>query len=125
MVGGGKHGDGFLIFTGGFDGGFRLVDIEGAGHGGQCDADGEEELEEAGALAARGCRKALGEVERHDHGDESSGGALKEASGEQQREFLGYADDADGEHEHQCGDDHQLLTTEKVGQRAGNDRGNR
>ena len=87
------------------------------------DAQGEQPLEDAGALAAAGGGEALSQVERDDDADESAAHALQETAEEERAVALREGDDGDAEDEGEAAEDHERLAAHPVGEQAGEEGG--
>ena len=87
------------------------------------DAEGEQPLEDAGALSAAGGGEALGEVERDHNADEAAADALEQAAEEERAVTLREGDDRDAKDEGDTAEDHERLAAHPVGEHAGEERG--
>ena len=101
----------------------HAIAVVHADQGCRHDAEGEQPLEDSGALAAARCARALGQVERNHHADESAADALQQAAKEQRPVAVRKGDDRNADDEGEAAENHQRLAAHPVGQQAGKERG--
>jgi hypothetical protein len=101
----------------------HAIAVVDSGHRRNHEAQGQQPLKEAGALAAVLRRQALGQIKRHHDADEPGAGALQKTPEEQRLIAVGERDDRNAGYERQPAQDHQGLAAHPVGQQAGEQSG--
>ena len=97
----------------------KYMPISRGGH----DAERQQPLENAGALAAVRRTQALREIERDDHADQPGADALQQAAEDQRPVAVRERDHGNAEHKEDAAERHQGLAAHPVGEQAGEQRG--